>query len=435
MKNFVCCLIFLVSSVGAFSQKVYFVYLQTEAGQPFFVKMGEKTYHANTSGYLILSQMKDSTYKLRIGFPQHKSGEQQFSVNVKSKDRGFLLKDFGEKGWGLFDLQTMSVVMSTTGNALNKTGKTGLKEVSVFTDILSKAANDPSLREEPVFAVNKEIARTINNQRLVATEGAVAQRPQPVSELKTQITEEKKAENVQPVSAAEQKPGIKEQSETKVGNQDKAGQPLVNAAVIKEDTAIKIAARQMPADQKEKIEPPPLEEYKRSEVVKRSESSTTDGFGLTFVDQYADGQKDTIQIVIPKPDTPAIAAKDQRQDEKKFLDITNESKEIKAAVAKSGNNCSSTASENDFIRLRKRMAAQMTEEAMINEAKKGFKARCFTTEQIKHLGSLFRNEPARFQFFEAAYPFSVDRNNFTVLQAELKENYFIYRFNNLVKTQ
>ena len=322
MKNFVCCLIFLVSSVAAFSQKVYFVYLQTEAGQPFFVKMGEKTYNANTSGYLILSQMKDSTYKLRIGFPQNKWAEQQFSVDVKSKDRGFLIKNFDEKGWGLFDLQTMSVVMSTTGSALNKTGKAGLKEVSVFTDILSKAANDPSLKEEPVFAVNKELAPSTSTQRPIATEQAVGQGQQAGNEPKAQIASEEKSEKVQLVTVAEQKNAIEEQSMAKPVNQDKLGQSLIKAEVIKEDTAIKIAAKQIQAVEKEKTEPAPTANYKRSEVVKKSESSTTDGFGLTFVDQYADGQKDTIQIVIPKQDTPATAAKKQSRDEKKFLDIT-----------------------------------------------------------------------------------------------------------------
>jgi hypothetical protein len=169
-------------------------------------------------------------------------------------------------------------------------------------------------------------------------------------------------------------------------------------------------------------------------VVKRSESSTTEGFGLTFVDQYADGQKDTIQIVIPNSTTLFTKEKEQLADEKKFLDITEQSKEILPSVKKvDKNNCSSIASESDFLKLRKKMAGQKTEEAMINEAKKGFKPKCFTIEQIKNLGNLFLNEASKFQFYEAAYPNSSDRDNFAVLQTELKENYFIHRFKNLVK--
>ena len=79
------------------------------------------------------------------------------------------------------------------------------------------------------------------------------------------------------------------------------------------------------------------------------------------------------------------------------------------------------------------MAGQKSEEAMIEEARKAFKAKCYSTEQIKNLGNLFLNEAAKFQFYEAVYPYSTDRDNFTVLQTELKDNYFIHRFRNLVK--
>jgi hypothetical protein len=51
----------------------------------------------------------------------------------------------------------------------------------------------------------------------------------------------------------------------------------------------------------------------------------------------------------------------------------------------------------------------------------------------KELGNLFLNEAGKFQFYEAAYPFSSDKDNFAVLQTELKDNYFIHRFKNLVK--
>ena len=78
------------------------------------------------------------------------------------------------------------------------------------------------------------------------------------------------------------------------------------------------------------------------------------------------------------------------------------------------------------------MAAQTTDEEMVNESKKTFKSNCFTTEQIKNLGSLFLNEAGKFQFYEAAYPFSSDQGNFAALQSEFKDKYFIYRFKKLV---
>ena len=78
------------------------------------------------------------------------------------------------------------------------------------------------------------------------------------------------------------------------------------------------------------------------------------------------------------------------------------------------------------------MAAQRTDEAMISESKKVFKTKCFTTEQVKNLGNLFLNESGKFQFYETAYPFNSDRNNFASLQMELKDAYFIHRFKKML---
>ena len=150
MSKLAVCLLFSLASLTGFSQKVYFVYLQTEGEQAFFVKMDARIHSSSASGYLILSKLRDSTYNFTIGFPQNKWPEQNFSVIVSKKDHGYLLKNFGEKGWGLFDLQTLVIQMSTSGSAkIEEKIKEENKDVSVFTDILSKAADDPSLKEKP----------------------------------------------------------------------------------------------------------------------------------------------------------------------------------------------------------------------------------------------------------------------------------------------
>src|SRR5688572_31698653 len=107
MNRFICCIVFLLSVSVTFAQKVYFIYLETESQQPFFARINDQTYNSSSSGFLILSNLRDSSYTIKIGFPQNKWPEQQFTIPVKSKDRGYLLKNFGEKGWGLFDLQTL----------------------------------------------------------------------------------------------------------------------------------------------------------------------------------------------------------------------------------------------------------------------------------------------------------------------------------------
>ena len=98
MNRLICSISFLLLSSISFSQKTFFVYIQSEEEQPFFIKMNDKNISSSPSGYVILSQLKDSTYNFRIGFPQSKWPEQDFSIVMKSNDRGFLLKNFNDPG-------------------------------------------------------------------------------------------------------------------------------------------------------------------------------------------------------------------------------------------------------------------------------------------------------------------------------------------------
>lgn len=124
MKHSVLTFFFLLTGLFfcSFSngQSKYFVYLQTEPAQPFYIKINNQNISANTSGYLILPQLKDGDYKLTVGFPQNKYPEQTFDFKIDSKDKGYLIKNFGNEGWGLFDLQTMSVQkpVSASENAI-----------------------------------------------------------------------------------------------------------------------------------------------------------------------------------------------------------------------------------------------------------------------------------------------------------------------------
>jgi hypothetical protein len=100
------------SGQGYQVQSNYFVYLQIEPAQPFYIRINGQKITANASGYLILPQLRDGDYKLIVGFPEGKTPEQAFNFRIDSKDKGYLIKDYGEEGWGLFDLQTMAVQKS-----------------------------------------------------------------------------------------------------------------------------------------------------------------------------------------------------------------------------------------------------------------------------------------------------------------------------------
>ena len=471
MNKLILCLFFSLVTSIAFSQKIYFVYLQTESEQPFFVKLNEKVYSSTASGYLIIPKLRDSTYNINIGFPDNKWPNQIFSIIVNHKDRGFLLKNFGEKGWGLFDLQNLSVQMAVGGKAaIENTQQPDNTEVSEFTEILSKAAGDPSLKEKPVRPKLEE-------KQIVAVVTEPVKKEEPV--IKEPVVT-KPAENAETVSV--QKEEMKTEPVT-TKPVEVTGAVVVNKEEGKEQPA-------EPAAIKKETEPA----YKRSEVIKEAESPVAEGQDLVFIDNY-DGKKDTIRILIPNPKPLVDPVKTQPKEEIKFLEINNDApkreenikpaekteepvKEEKPVVkvpdpvkeepvvkipdmvkeesvkqtvlepAKTEgakkviaepvkqpviNNCTASAGESDFLKLRRKMAAADNDDDMITEARKYFKTTCFTVYQIRNLSALFLNDEGKYKFFDAAYNHASDAHNFISLQLELKEGYYINRFKAMLK--
>lgn len=436
MNKFVLCLSFFIVSLAASAQKVYFIYIQSEQEQPFFVKMNEKVYSSTAAGYLILSKLHDSTYHFTIGFPNEKFPEQKFSVVMSRKDHGYLLKNFGEKGWGLFNLQTLAVQMAEGDKKTSLIRTEKMAEVTPFTDILARAADDSTLRERPVIVKTEE--------------------KKPVETVKT---------TPEPPPATTRAPEIKkEEPVVTIKDTPTTTQPetaVVNTAVPnttpKDNTT---AAKEEP---KEQIKEPPLVQeqlkeaaYKRSVVIRQSESSTADGLSLTFIDEAYNGTKDTIQIIIP-PAKPAVAeVKAAPVQERKFLDITSDKKEDEQpakpvsdtpavvtisnpvatetmAAPKLSNNCREQAGDKDFMALRKKMAAEDDDDDMVDQARQYFRKKCFTTAQLKNLSVLFLDDLGKYKFLEASYLFVSDKDNFPSLQSELKNEYYLNRFKELTK--
>jgi hypothetical protein len=107
----VCLILLMPIWANSYAQKTYFVYLQSETQQPFYVLYNSKNFSSSAAGYLILPKLTDGTYSIRIGFPNN-ANVQQYDLKVKGDDAGYIIKNMGEQGWGLSDLQTGLVQVS-----------------------------------------------------------------------------------------------------------------------------------------------------------------------------------------------------------------------------------------------------------------------------------------------------------------------------------
>jgi hypothetical protein len=413
-------LTFFLSTVSA--QEKHFVFIQSDNKQPFYVSINGKIFSSTASGYVIIPKQTEGEYNAVIGFAGNSFPEQSFKYVIDKKDLGFNLKNFGEKGWGLFNLQTLAVTMA---------GEVGTN-----------------------------VAR------------AVVEKPK--EEYTPEITFEKKKEK--PVAKAEPAPELKPVvTDTAI---NKEAVTLTQTSVTKNDDAPK--SETTTQIQKTGDEPAKTTEALTStskpladEVKKVSEVKGSMGTYITYVDG-SDKSKDTIEVIIPKDNkrnssnssghqdvvkasdasnnaatTPAGAAAtndglNNNSSDLKFLNMNMKSSKTEASATPSdapvsvsqpvnGNSCKNVASDDDVVRLRRKMALQGNDEKMINEAKKLFRNNCLTTSQVKALSTLFMSDEGRYKFFDASYEHIADAEAYYSLQGEFIDPYFINRFKAMLR--
>jgi Domain of unknown function (DUF4476) len=316
--------------------------------------------------------------------------------------------------------------------------------VNAFTDLLSKAADDSTLKQKNVLQEEK-ITEPVT--QIAVKKEEVKEVPQNKAEEKnTKPDSSKTVTTIIPASTViKQKEDIKESAINKPGQKTTATEtikiqtpmPLPANDVSKktEDTLAKVAEKKIESSIVNEPADKPHELFVRTKVVRKSESSTTEGFGLIYIDTYADGSQDTIRLIIPndtKIQFADLVTKDTvaKKMNTEIVNVDSPQNTGNNATRKNSfkNACKSIASDADFYKLRKKMADRKSDADMLDEAKKSFKAKCFTTGQVKNLGALFLGDGGKYNFFDAAYLHISDTDNFASLQSELKDEYFINRF-------
>lgn len=329
------------------AQQHFFLYIQTENKQPFYVKTNEKLYSSSATGYVVISKLSPDIHVLTIGFNKEKFPEQNFRL-VVDKDAGYLLKDYGTKGWGLVNLQNNLVVMNGAQKAEPES------DDDPFSKTLSQVVNTPDLKTE-------------NKKETVVVEKPV----------------------------------------------------VINKEVITEDKPV-MAIRLLLND--------------------------SDAKGRQMV--YQDG-KDTIRLFIEnnafsneKKETVVIKAEPEKEikKEENVIPVKEMVKEEKGTVPETrselkmiNSDCKLFATQDEFLKLRKKMAAESSDDGMIDVAKKEFKKRCYATEQIRNLSVLFLKDDGKYKFLDVAYPFVHDSSNFNTLENILSDVYYKNRFQAMIR--
>lgn len=415
MKKFIntfLLFVLLISPGFVIAQLNHFIYLQTEGRQPFYAKLDQKVLSSSVSGYLIIPKLTDGTYNITIGFPKNENGEQVFVCRVENKDAGYLIKNFGEKGWGLFNLQTLDVVMAGNGSKEKEIANTGKKDE--FADMLSDVVNDPSIKKadkpaEPTKPGNSK--KELKEEPKVAVEPVMENKVEPVvkAAASTQIIKKRLVDSKKGIEII-----------------------YIDSSAVQQDT-ISIL---IPVDEelvKAKVEIQSRQEDSLSNPEKNDAAPAVVNSPKAEVSA-------TITGVTATTEEKAPTEKRKIEEDKKFLPVdmpvagkASTGSEEAAATPMINSDCKNFATEEDFLKLRKKMAAAGNDEDMINAARKSFKAKCFTTEQVKNLSVLFLKDAGKYPFFDLAYPYVSDSSNFGTLESLLTDPYYISRFKAMIR--
>ena len=391
MKSFILVLLILSVKMVSIAQQNHFVYLQTDNKQSFYVKINDKLFSSSSYGYAVIPKLQTGSYSFTIGFPKNEWPQQTVIIKIDNNDLGFILKIFGDKGWGLFNIQTLNVTMASSAIA-NTLTPVAQNKTDGFSNVLADVVNTPALKEEKIEKIVADSLPSLNT---------------PIA-----IIPAKEFNSVKIITTTLDNNGRFAKYIDSTENTIDTVQLFIPYEKIAVENSVK---EEKPKEKKEEIKP----EAKFLNIELPNPNSTRD----TTNNKTAQVISEVVSIM-PQKEVPAITINNEP------LKPANEPLLKPLSI---NSDCKSLANENDFMKLRKKMVAENKDDDMISVARKAFKSNCFSTEQIKNLGVLFLKEEGRYRFFDASYPFVYDSQNYNALQAQLTDEYLINRFKAMIR--
>jgi hypothetical protein len=144
MNGFMGLLLTCFSFAVRAQQPGYLILMDAENRQSFAVRVGDQSYFSSGHGHLVLSQLKDSTYKLGFRFPKKNIAEQVFTVAIHKKDLGFQLKG-SDTSLVLFNWQTKETIRPAYGKDSTRLLDQGVKRDDAFSRLMAAVVNDTAV--------------------------------------------------------------------------------------------------------------------------------------------------------------------------------------------------------------------------------------------------------------------------------------------------
>lgn len=357
------------------AQRKHFMYVQSENKEPFYVLVNNKNYSSSLSGYLVIPRLKNGKYFFVAGFPKDKYPEQKFSYVINDKDVGFVLKQFGNEGWGLFNIIDFTKIMANADDWEK-----------------DKMQND-TITLDDTYSINPVIKTT---EKPATTHKKTTQQTETTT-AKTEVVETTKTitQNTDTVTA-----------EQETTTPDNSKSTTATNTTQKENKTTQTTSSST----------------NKKGIIRTYQKAGINGVDETYVD-YTTSPSDTIIVFIPIQKEQTTTSQKGTTTEEPPIVHTNYTKNEQYNTA-----CVNLATEADVLRVRKLMSAETSDDKMIQVAKKTFGTKCYYVEQIQKLGLLFLSEQSRLKFFSAAYPTIYDKFNYPSLEMQFTLSSVINQF-------
>ena len=497
-KLFFLVLITLFATAGK-AQQTHFIYLQTDNGQPFYLKMNHKIISSSSEGFVILPGLTDSTYEIKVGFPKNEHPEETFDLNVNNNNQGFLIKNFEDKGTQLFNMETLALIDGTN----NLTKDTSIaaasnekKEADPFTQLLANVVKDSSILENHQVVTDQPIKQSDTTAHINNDSNSIAHINNDSNSI-VQKTDTSVTNSNPPVAITPEK------ADSSVTSQ---GNPSVSKILSKEnEQGLTMLYADSSGNSKDTVnifipgEKPAVSvdslnnDSAKAQMAKSKNqdiSSFTDSAHLTITPTVPNQNNDSNNGFVLRKDsittkTNTVTApeqvfiigpqKEKKNSEKKEnqkisessknendssgqqsgtisqIQISDKGNENTAPDKKADNgnkmevlpkvvtssrvnsDCKDFATTEDFLRLRKKMASESSDAAMIRVANKYFKSKCYSTSQVKDLSYLFLTNEGKYMFFDAAYSYTSDSDLYETLESQFTDDYYLNRFKAMIR--
>lgn len=398
-------------------QAGYLILIDAENKQPFTARIGETLMSSSDHGHLLISQLKDSSYRVVIRFPRSAVEDQVFPVELHKKDLGLQLREAGSS-WVLYNWQSRETIKPVPELDSSLLLDQGVKRDDGFSRLMASVVNDTSVMYN-TFTWNN-VRDTLKGKPGEDSSLIAVRNPMNPGGLSPDSTQ---------AAGNNKKPGV---DSTRL--KKKLVKAVPQRALVKKlrDVSLKISRKMVfqdisPEGEKDTITLFVFFEKPEPRAKQLHEDPMVTARRLL--------KNDTARIKRNKPgDISSLPENDLAGTKDSLLkDRKVVKRDSAGAAAKRVAVCLQEATDPDVEALRSAILVRNTEDEKISVAAGAFAMKCFSAIQLRLLGDLFVSDKAKYRFLRAAHGHVTDPDHFQELVDLLADKTYIKKFRTLLQ--